>query len=152
MPNLKPTTVSVAFLALAWCHLKTTSQSTQFETHNCFSCLFGTGMKKGFSSKRTSLKVDFTGPENILFAGASVHLSAGKFYSEGVKKRIFVVVVASQSAISSWQLHNYSAVGLLGSRKQRCSWRCESPRAHLEIRRSTSVHIMFYFVSQLKRP
>ena len=32
------------------------------------------------SSKHTALKGDVIGPENILFAGASVLFSAGKFY------------------------------------------------------------------------
>ena len=38
---------------------------------------------KRFSSKRISLKADVIGPENILFAGASVHLSAQKLYRLG---------------------------------------------------------------------
>ena len=41
----------------------------------------------GLSSKRVAPKVDVIGPENILFAGASVHLSAENFTgwgSEGV--------------------------------------------------------------------
>jgi len=43
---------------------------------------------KGFLSKRIALKIDVTGLENVLFAGASVQLSARNFYrlaSEGVK-------------------------------------------------------------------
>ena len=32
------------------------------------------------------MKVDVIGPENILFAGASVHLSAYKFYRHGAVK------------------------------------------------------------------
>ena len=35
---------------------------------------------KGFSSKPIALKIDVTGPENILFAGVSLHLSARKLY------------------------------------------------------------------------
>ena len=38
---------------------------------------------KGFASKRIALKLDVIGPENILFAGASVHLSARKLYVLG---------------------------------------------------------------------
>ena len=38
---------------------------------------------KGFSSKRIALKADVIGPENVLFAGASVQLSARKFDSLG---------------------------------------------------------------------
>ena len=39
----------------------------------------------GFSSKHTALSESrwVTGPENILFAGAFVHLSAWKFYRLG---------------------------------------------------------------------
>ena len=39
---------------------------------------------KGSPSKLIALKVDVTGPENILFAGASVQLSAQKFYRLGL--------------------------------------------------------------------
>ena len=46
---------------------------------------------KGFSSRLKALKVDVIGPENILFAGESVHLSARTFYRlggcEGVKAK-----------------------------------------------------------------
>ena len=38
---------------------------------------------EGLSSNRIALKVDVIGPELILFAGASVHLSARKFYRLG---------------------------------------------------------------------
>ena len=38
---------------------------------------------KGLPSKRTALKVIVIGPENILFAAASVHLSAQIFYRLG---------------------------------------------------------------------
>ena len=38
---------------------------------------------KGFSSEHIALKIDVIGPENMLFAGASVHLSAQKFYRLG---------------------------------------------------------------------
>jgi len=43
---------------------------------------------EGLSSQRIALKVDVIEPENILFAGTSLHLSARKLYrlgSEGVK-------------------------------------------------------------------
>ena len=41
---------------------------------------------KGFSSKHITLKVDVIGAENILFAGASVHLSERTSCgSDGVK-------------------------------------------------------------------
>ena len=38
---------------------------------------------KGFSPKHIAVKVDAIGPENTLFAGVSVHLSARKFYRLG---------------------------------------------------------------------
>ena len=38
---------------------------------------------KGFSSKLIALEVDVIGPEIKLFAGASVRLSARKFYRLG---------------------------------------------------------------------
>ena len=38
---------------------------------------------KGISSKGIALEVDVMGPENILFAGMSVHLSAKKLYRMG---------------------------------------------------------------------
>ena len=38
---------------------------------------------KGFSSKRIALKVDVTGPEDTLFAGTSLHLSAPKITGWG---------------------------------------------------------------------
>ena len=39
---------------------------------------------KGLSAQRTALKVDsVTGPENILFAGTPLHLSARTFYRLG---------------------------------------------------------------------
>ena len=43
---------------------------------------------KGLSSRRTALKVDVIGPENVLFEGTFLHLSAGNLTgwgSEGVK-------------------------------------------------------------------
>ena len=38
---------------------------------------------RGFSSKRIALKVDVTGPENTLLAGAPVYNSARTFYRVG---------------------------------------------------------------------
>jgi len=38
---------------------------------------------KGFSSDCIALKVDVIEPENILFAGTSLHHSAWKFYRLG---------------------------------------------------------------------
>ena len=70
------------------CHFKTTTKRAKFETLNCFCLLlFLHWDVKGVSSKHTALKVDVIGPQNILFAGASVHLSARNFTgwgSEGV--------------------------------------------------------------------
>ena len=46
---------------------------------------------KQFSSKCIAFKIDVTGPENILFAGASVHIQPENFkgwVSEGVKKAV----------------------------------------------------------------
>jgi len=65
-----------------------TNKSATFETLNCLSS-FSHWHAGKFSSKCTALKVDVIGPENIVFAGAIMHLSAWKFYrdwgSEGVK-------------------------------------------------------------------
>jgi len=66
--------------------LKTTNKSAKFETLNGFCLLLSVSHchVKGFSSKRIALKADvITGPENVLFAGVSVHLSARKFYRLG---------------------------------------------------------------------
>ena len=38
---------------------------------------------KRFTSKRIALRVDVIGPENILFAGTYVQLSARKFFRLG---------------------------------------------------------------------
>ena len=51
------------------------------------SPFFALACGRTFSSQRIALTVDVIGPENILFAGESLHLSARKFYrlgSEGV--------------------------------------------------------------------
>ena len=68
-----------------------TSKSAKFETLKLFLSSLSHWHVKGFSSKRIILKVeaigpeniDAIGPENILFAGASVYLSARKFYRLG---------------------------------------------------------------------
>ena len=60
-----------------------TNKSAKFETLNCFCLLFLHCHVKGFSLNHIALKVDVIGPENILFAGASMHLSAQKFYRLG---------------------------------------------------------------------
>ena len=61
--------------------LKMTNKSAKFVTLQpfCF-LLFLHWHVKGFWSKCMALKVDVTGPEKVPFAGASVHLSAQKFY------------------------------------------------------------------------
>ena len=58
------------------------SENAKFETlkHFFFSLA---SERKGLSPKRIALNLDAIGPENILFAGASVHLSARKFYILG---------------------------------------------------------------------
>ena len=77
---------------LPWCHLKTTNKGAKFETLKSFSLFFFFlhRLLKGFLSKRTALKVDVIGAENILFAGASVHLSARKFYMLGQVKGLIL--------------------------------------------------------------
>ena len=72
-------------------YLKKTNTSAKFESLQPFCFLFSHWHVKGSSSKRIALKGDnyVIGPKNILFAGASVHLSARKFCTgwsrEGVK-------------------------------------------------------------------
>ena len=65
--------------------LENEQQSAKFETLNDLSLLYSFlhWHAKEFLSKCIALKVAVTGPENIQFAGASVHLSAGKFYRLG---------------------------------------------------------------------
>ena len=53
------------------------NKSAKFETLKCFCFMFRCFVKV-FSSKHIVLKVDVTGAKNILFACASVHLSARK--------------------------------------------------------------------------
>ena len=59
--------------SLPGCRLKTTRKSAKFETLKPSSA-FSHWHVKGFSSKLTALKADVTGPENVLFAGASVQV------------------------------------------------------------------------------
>ena len=57
-----------------------------FETNkllSLFLCPFSYWHVEERSSQHTALKVDVIGPENILFAGTSLHLSARKFYRLG---------------------------------------------------------------------
>ena len=51
--------------------------------HTLFPSSFSHWHAKGFSSKHIILKVDAIRQENTLFAGASMHLSARKFYRLG---------------------------------------------------------------------
>ena len=71
--------------SLPWRDLKTTNKRAKFETLKPLYIYIYLKHRhvKGFSSKQIALKVDVTGAENILFAGASVHLSARKFYRLG---------------------------------------------------------------------
>ena len=57
---------------------------------------------KGLSSQRLTLKVDVTGPENILFAGSSLHLSAGNFAVKGLMLLIIELFTVSfiESAVA----------------------------------------------------
>ena len=69
--------------SLPWCYLKTTNKCAQFETLKLFLSYFLHFHVKGFSSKHIALNRDVTGAENVLSAGASVHLSAWKLYRRG---------------------------------------------------------------------
>ena len=69
--------------SLPWCHLKMTTKSVKFESFKTFCFYFSHRHVKGLSSQRVALKVDVIGPENIQFAGMSLHLSAQKFYRLG---------------------------------------------------------------------
>ena len=60
------------------CHLKTTNKSATFETFKPYCFLFLHWHVKGFSSKRIALRLDVIGPDDKLFAGASVQLSTRK--------------------------------------------------------------------------
>ena len=52
----------------------------KFETLKLFCLLFSHCYVKQFSSKRIAFEIDVIRPENILFAGVSVHPSARNFY------------------------------------------------------------------------
>ena len=61
---------------------------------------------KGVLPKRIALKVDVIGPEDILFAGASEHFSAWKYYwpgSEGVKSIVLFFYFLFSFFLSSSQ-------------------------------------------------
>ena len=61
-------------------HLKTTNKSAKSETLTPFGLLFRTGTWKNFHQMHNTERRCAIGPENILFAGVSVDLSARKFY------------------------------------------------------------------------
>ena len=65
------------------CHFKTTHKSAKFETLKPLCLLFHTGMRKDFIKMDSSESRCVERPENILSAGASLHLSAWKFYRLG---------------------------------------------------------------------
>ena len=69
-------------LSLPWCHLKTTINSANLKPLSLFVFVFFLHWHvKGFSSKRNSIEGKrVTGPGNILFEGASVHILDRKFY------------------------------------------------------------------------
>ena len=68
--------------SLPRCHLKTTNKSAKSETLQPFLCGFFTLVCKRFFIRTHTIKCRCaTGLENVLFAGASVRLSAQKFYS-----------------------------------------------------------------------
>ena len=63
---------------------KTTNKGAKCENPSAFGFSFSHWHVKGFSPKRTALKSrSAKGPENIMCAGASVHLSARRFYRLG---------------------------------------------------------------------
>ena len=62
------------------------SQHTKYHSYSflvAFLSSYSHRYVKGSPSDRIALKVDVTGPENILFAGTSMHLSAQKCYRLG---------------------------------------------------------------------
>ena len=84
-------------------------KKANFETLEPFCFPFSHWPVKGLSSKRLALKADVIGPgKNILFAGASVHLSARIFYrpggSEGVKWDLYVssTIMVCRRGVHSW--------------------------------------------------
>ena len=48
---------------------------------------------KGFSSKCIALKIDVTGPENILFACVSVHHSSPEILQAGAGKGFIITIM-----------------------------------------------------------
>ena len=67
----------------AMSHLKNTHKSVKFETIKPLCLLFLRWHVTESPLKRTTLKTDDTGPENLLFSGVSVHHSAQKLYRLG---------------------------------------------------------------------
>ena len=66
-----------------------------------FCLLFLHWHVKGFSSNHTARKVEVIGPENTLFAGTSVHLSAQVFYTlqAGVVKGLIMNISSTTSGL-----------------------------------------------------
>ena len=60
---------------------------------------------KGFSSKHIALKVDGIGPENLLFAGASAHLSSRKIGQAGAVKGLTLMKPSSTRTRREEYLH-----------------------------------------------
>ena len=48
---------------------------------------------KGFSSKCLALKIDVTGPENILFASVSAHHSSPETLQAGALKGFIIIII-----------------------------------------------------------
>ena len=69
--------------SLPCCHLKKTPESAKFETLKPFRLLFALACERIFIKTHSVESRYVIGPENIQFAGASVHLSARKFYRLG---------------------------------------------------------------------
>ena len=69
--------------SLSWCHLKTTNNSAEFKTSSLFVFFFALACERIFIKMHSAESRCVVGPENILFAGVSVHLSDQKFYRLG---------------------------------------------------------------------
>ena len=69
--------------SLPWRHLKTTNKSEKSETCKPFCFFFALACETIFIKTRGIESRCAIGPENILFADASVHLSARTFYRLG---------------------------------------------------------------------
>ena len=81
---------SILTPSLPWCHLQRTSNSMKYETLKPFIYVFARAWERIFIKTLSTEGRCVTGPENVLFAGASVHLSARKCLrrgSEGVNCR-----------------------------------------------------------------